>query len=118
MIIWEPDKGVIRRASYDDIREVVYALIQLIPPGRVTSYGDIAKILGVSPRLVGRALRDNDKPIVIPCHRVVGSNGELRGYSLGGTGFKKKLLELEGVGFRGNRVMKEYFISLVDMLGR
>ena len=93
-------------------------LLLLIPPGKVTTYGDLARVLGTSPRNVGRLLALNDEAPQVPCHRVVGSDGSLVGYSgPGGIEFKRRLLELEGVGFdeRG-RVRREYFVSLSKTL--
>ncbi len=93
-------------------------LLNLIPLGRVVSYRDLATILGVSPRRVGRILAKNDEPIVIPCHRVIYKDGRLGGYSgPGGPLFKKRLLELEGVRFEGDRVDKRCFFSLSRFLG-
>uniref|UniRef100_A0A7C2ZV43 MGMT family protein n=1 Tax=Ignisphaera aggregans TaxID=334771 RepID=A0A7C2ZV43_9CREN len=66
--------------------------------GFATTYGDIAKVLGVSPRLVGKVLSENPSPIAIPCHRVVSSKG-IGGYTIEGKKsleFKKKLLRFEG----------------------
>jgi methylated-DNA-[protein]-cysteine S-methyltransferase len=68
-----------------------------IPFGQAQSYGDIATHLGSAPRAVGGACGRNPIPIIIPCHRVVGKNGSLTGYS-GGDGIdsKRALLRLEG----------------------
>jgi len=70
-----------------------------IPPGRVWTYGEIAQAIGKpkASRAVGQALGRNPVPIVIPCHRVIASDGGLGGYS-GGGGLqsKKFLLNLEG----------------------
>lgn len=67
-----------------------------IPYGRTVSYGTIADELGLinGARAVGRANGANPIPIVIPCHRVIGSNGELVGFG-GGLPLKRALLELE-----------------------
>lgn len=69
-----------------------------IPYGEVRSYGDLAKALKTGPRAVGMACARNPLPVLIPCHRVVGANGALTGYS-GGDGLATKdfLLNLEGV---------------------
>lgn len=74
----------------------VWAALQAIPAGETRSYGDIARQLGSVPRAVGQANGANPIPILIPCHRVVGSNGALGGYS-GGEGLvtKRYLLDLE-----------------------
>ena len=69
-----------------------------IPYGEVRSYGELAKTLKTGPRAVGMACARNPLPVIIPCHRVVGANGALTGYS-GGDGLATKdfLLNLEGV---------------------
>lgn len=64
------------------------------PFGHTVSYKWIAKKLQTSPRAVGQALKRNPLPIIIPCHRVIKSNGELGGYSLG-VETKKWLVEHE-----------------------
>jgi methylated-DNA-[protein]-cysteine S-methyltransferase len=71
-----------------------------IPFGEVRTYGQVATEMGRSPataRAVGRAMATNPIPIIIPCHRVVGANGELTGYGgPGGIKTKAWLLEFEG----------------------
>ncbi len=74
----------------------LWQLVSKIPKGKVTTYGILAKKLGTSPRAVGQALKKNTKLIIVPCHRVIKSNGELGGY-VKGTKEKKRLLESEGV---------------------
>lgn len=74
-------------------------LVYAVPYGRLTTYGDIAKQLGKpgASRAVGRANATNPMPIVIPCHRVLGSDGKLHGYGgPGGLETKAWLLRLEG----------------------
>lgn len=72
---------------------------QEIPWGETRSYGDLAKAAG-SPRAaqaVGQVMGSNPHPIVIPCHRVLGSGGRLHGYSAGsGLPLKRAILEREG----------------------
>ncbi len=67
-----------------------------IPYGETISYGELAKRIGNpnASRAVGLANGSNPIPIVIPCHRVIGSNGQLTGYG-GGLPIKEKLLALE-----------------------
>jgi methylated-DNA-[protein]-cysteine S-methyltransferase len=69
-----------------------------IPRGWISTYGRIAKHLGVEngARAVGSALARNPFPIVIPCHRAIRSNGELGGYQ-GGLAMKRALLAFEGI---------------------
>ncbi|MBN2600563.1 MAG: MGMT family protein [Candidatus Marinimicrobia bacterium] len=69
----------------------------LIPFGQIVTYEDIARWMkkpGAS-RAVGRALHNNPLPIFIPCHRVIGKDGNLTGFSAG-LSLKKQLLRLEG----------------------
>lgn len=69
-----------------------------IPYGALRTYGDIAAALGSAPRAVGGACGRNPIPVIIPCHRVVGANGAMTGYSgAGGLETKRALLHLEGV---------------------
>lgn len=117
LLVLESD-GRLRRAKLEDYMEAVYALVNLIPLGFVSSYGDIARLLGVSPRLVGFILSLNENLIVTPCHRIVRADGGLGGYSSpGGVLFKRRLLELEGVSFDNGRVSRGYFVSLSKLLG-
>jgi methylated-DNA-[protein]-cysteine S-methyltransferase len=76
-------------------RRRVWAALRRIPPAQTRSYADIARAAGGSPRSVGGANAANPIPILIPCHRVVASNG-IGGYS-GGDGLptKRFLLALE-----------------------
>lgn len=85
-----------------DFRQEVWRILCEIPYGEVVTYGQIAKKMAgkmnkrsMSSQAVGGAVGHNPISIIIPCHRVVGSNGSLTGYS-GGVGIKTKLLELEG----------------------
>ena len=83
-------------------RQGVWQLLCGIPYGKVVTYGDIAKEMAaklgkktMSSQAVGGAVGHNPISVIIPCHRVVGANGSLTGYS-GGIDKKIKLLELEG----------------------
>lgn len=82
--------------------EDVYGIVRQIPSGRVSTYGQIAKLLG-QPRkskIVGWALHSNPSPGVIPCHRVVNRYGQLSGaFAFGGESEQRRLLELEGILF-------------------
>jgi methylated-DNA-[protein]-cysteine S-methyltransferase len=75
----------------------VWTALLAVPYGATTSYGAIAIGLGLvnGARAVGRANGANPIPILIPCHRVIGSDGRLTGYG-GGLPLKRALLELEG----------------------
>ncbi|MGY3039002.1 methylated-DNA-[protein]-cysteine S-methyltransferase [Rhodanobacter sp. TND4EL1] len=74
----------------------VWQQLRLIPYGSTISYGELARRVGntAASRAVGSANGRNPLPIVVPCHRVIGSNGSLTGFS-GGLPIKQKLLALE-----------------------
>jgi len=75
----------------------VWELLQQIPFGETTTYGELARRLGnpAASRAVGLANGSNPIPIVIPCHRVIGSTGKLVGFG-GGLPTKRWLLDFEG----------------------
>ncbi|HMB95872.1 MAG TPA: MGMT family protein [Tepidisphaeraceae bacterium] len=86
-------------AASMNFNQKVWALTARIPQGKVVTYGDIAKKLGTKAyRAVGNALNRNPYAPLVPCHRVVGSNGSLTGFAHG-TDTKKRMLEKEGVRF-------------------
>ena len=81
-------------------QQKVWCEIDKIPRGKVITYGQIAKNIGhpKAARAVANACGANPNPIVVPCHRVIRSDGELGGYSgPGGIKKKKELLENEGI---------------------
>ncbi len=86
-----------------EFRQNVWDILCEIPYGKVMTYGEIAKKVAarmgkerMSGQAVGGAVSHNPISIIIPCHRVVGTDGSLTGYA-GGISLKVKLLELEGV---------------------
>ncbi len=97
----EPDFMIPLHAKGSVFREAVWEILCTIPFGSVLTYGEIAKRLEkssgkrVSAQAVGGAVGHNPISILIPCHRVVGTNGSLTGYA-GGIGKKVWLLTLEG----------------------
>ena len=86
-------------SKYSEFQKKVYRAILKIPKGQVWTYGQVAKKIG-SPRAaraVGTALKNNQDAPIIPCHRVIRSNGSLGGYSgVGGIRGKIRLLKREG----------------------
>jgi methylated-DNA-[protein]-cysteine S-methyltransferase len=82
-----------------DFQRRVLEITARLPYGSVTSYGSIAREMGAptASRAVAQALRWNPVPIVVPCHRVIGSSGDLTGYAGDKVGLKDRLLSLEGV---------------------
>ena len=88
----------LRLAGSDFRRAVLEAAVD-VPYGAVTSYATIARRVGKpgAERAVAQALRWNPLPIVVPCHRIVGSSGKLTGYAGDKLGLKRQLLGVEGV---------------------
>ena len=85
--------------------ERCYELLTRVPRGKVTTYAEIAKALNTNAyRAVGNAMANNKNLIVIPCHRVVRSNGEIGDYALGADK-KAELLIDEGVAIQKGRVL-------------
>ena len=88
-------------------RERVYEITKRIPRGKVATYGQIAELAG-SPgaaRAVGVCMKKNPNVLITPCHRVVASDGKLKGYSAReGVKSKREMLIAEGVIFDGDRV--------------
>lgn len=93
-----------KRSSFDlplelkgtEFQNKVWNALKEIPCGETKSYGEIARRIGneKASRAVGMANNKNPIPIIIPCHRVIGSNGKLVGYA-GGLDIKEKLLNME-----------------------
>ena len=81
-----------------EFQKKVWAALRDIPWGETRSYGDIARAMGkpTACRAVGMANGRNPLPVFIPCHRVIGTNGSITGYS-GGLEKKRFLLRLEGI---------------------
>ena len=88
----------------DEFFKQIYAAARRVGWGQTTTYGALAKQVGVGPeaaRDVGQAMAKNPVPLIIPCHRVLAAGGKLGGFSApGGSATKQRMLELEGVASR------------------
>lgn len=97
----------------------VYRITSQIPKGRVSTYGAIANALRAkgASRAIGQILKANPTPIVVPCHRVVKSDGSVGGYG-GSAGSPKKirLLSSEGVRIKEGRVQDMDKVIFTDFL--
>ena len=84
------------RLAGTEFQVSVLEALQTIPYGETASYGDVARQIGrpKAVRAVGAANGRNPIPIIVPCHRVIGSSGDLTGFG-GGLDTKEKLLRLE-----------------------
>lgn len=103
----EPDFTPPLNMRTGPFRREVWEIMLTIPYGKTMTYGEIAKEIArrhglekMSAQAVGGAVGHNAIPIIIPCHRVIGANGNLTGYG-GGIERKIKLLALEGVDLSG-----------------
>jgi methylated-DNA-[protein]-cysteine S-methyltransferase len=89
--------------------EDVYELTSRIPKGRVSTYGSIAAALNApgASRAIGQILKANPRPIIVPCHRVVKSDGRIGGYG-GSKGYPKKirLLKSEGLRVKDSKILE------------
>ena len=99
-------------AQGTDFQQAVWRQMLAIPYGETKTYGDLAKALKSAARAIGGACGNNPIPIIIPCHRVMGANGKLTGFS-GGEGIvtKQALLQLESLvkhGTKGNKQQTEF----------
>lgn len=84
----------------ENFNQLVYEVVKKVPEGKVTTYGDIARLIGSprSARQVGWALHKNPSPLVVPCHRVVFKDGSVcTGFAFGGKEVQAELLRGEGV---------------------
>ena len=109
----EPDFTPPLHPAGTPFQRTVWALLGQIPYGETTTYGALAQTLAarvglasMSAQAVGGAVGHNEISIIIPCHRVVGTNGSLTGYA-GGIDRKRKLLELEHTDMTGFFVPKK-----------
>jgi methylated-DNA-[protein]-cysteine S-methyltransferase len=86
--------------SSTNFQKKVLSCCQQIPYGCVMTYGEVAKQVGHpgAARAVGAVMRNNNCPLVVPCHRVLGADGKLTGFSAGGgVKLKLRLLQMEGI---------------------
>jgi methylated-DNA-protein-cysteine methyltransferase-like protein len=105
---------MVAKTDHSGFFNQVYEVVKLIPYGRVTSYGAIAKYLGAakSARIVGYAMNASHNLPDVPAHRVVNRNGLLTGkHHFRGSNLMQQLLENEGVKVVENQIQnfKEYF---------
>lgn len=87
-------------------KEKVFSAVNMIPKGETMTYGKVAEIAGnsMAARAVGNILNKNKNLIIVPCHRVVRSDGRVGGYA-GGTKKKIKLLKSEGLEIKSGKII-------------
>ena len=88
-----------------NLEQHVYKKLMNVPKGHVTTYGDLAKAVGLKngQRIIGKIMNKNPYPVLIPCHRVVMSTGKIGGYAYG-EDVKTKMLSNEGVQIKNGRI--------------
>ncbi len=77
-----------------------------MPQGKVTTYGELAKAVGLKngQRQIGQIMKKNPYPVIIPCHRVVKSDGKVGGYAYGGD-IKTNMLQKEGLTIKDGKIL-------------
>ena len=88
-----------------NLEEKIYKKLLKVPKGQITTYGEIAKAVGLKngQRLVGKIMNKNPYPVIIPCHRVVMSTGKVGGYAYG-KDVKIKMLNDEGIDIKDEKI--------------
>ena len=88
------------------LEEKVYKKLLEVPKGRVTTYAELAKAVGLEhgQRAIGRIMNKNPYPVIIPCHRVILSNGRIGGYAWG-EDVKTKMLSKEGIKIKDGKIL-------------
>ena len=81
-----------------NLEQKVYKKLLDVPKGQITTYGELAKAVGLKhgQRVIGKIMNKNPYPVLVPCHRVVMSSGKIGGYAYG-EHIKMKMLSDEGV---------------------
>ena len=88
------------------IEEKIYRKLLEVPSGYVTTYGDLAKAINLKngQRVVGQIMKNNPFPVIVPCHRVVKSDGTVGGYAYGSER-KKHMLSKEGLEINNDKIL-------------
>ena len=88
-----------------NLEQKVYKKLLGVPKGNITTYGDLAKDVGLKngQRIIGKIMNKNPYPVLIPCHRVVMSTGKIGGYAYG-EDVKRKMLNDEGIEIKNGSI--------------
>lgn len=86
--------------------ELVYKKLAEVPKGKVTSYSELAKAVGLKngQRVIGQIMKRNPYPVIIPCHRVVKADGKIGGFFYGDK-VKKNMLKKEGIKIENGKIL-------------
>ena len=87
------------------IDKKIYKKLLQVPSGKITTYGELSRAIGLKngQRVIGRVMKNNPFPVIVPCHRVVKSNREIGGYAFG-VDIKRNMLTKEGICIKNNRI--------------
>lgn len=96
-----------------NLEQKVYKKLTEVPQGKVTTYVDLAKAVGLKngQRVIGQIMKKNPYPVIIPCHRVVKSDGKVGGYAFG-EDIKTNMLQKEGIKIHDGKILdwnKKYY---------
>ena len=89
-----------------NLNKKIYKKLLEVPKGKVTTYGELAKSIGFKngQRAVGKIMNQNPYPVIIPCHRVVKSDGKIGGYAYGDV-IKSNMLIGEGIKIKNGKIL-------------
>jgi len=89
-----------------NLEQKIYKKLLDVPKGKITTYGDLAKSVGLKngQRVVGKIMNKNPYPVIVPCHRVVMSTGKIGGYAYG-EHIKTKMLNDEGIKIQNGKIL-------------
>ncbi|HEU05139.1 MAG TPA: MGMT family protein [Nitrosopumilus sp.] len=89
-----------------NIEQMVYKKLLQVPKGQITTYGELAKAVGLKngQRAIGRIMNKNPYPAIVPCHRVVNSNGKIGGFAYG-IDVKTNMLTKEGIEIQNGTIL-------------
>ena len=89
-----------------NLDKLVYTKLSQVPPGKVTTYSELAKAVGLKngQRVIGQIMKKNPFPVIIPCHRVVKSDRQVGGYAYGGK-VKANMLKKEGIKINDGKIL-------------
>ncbi len=96
-----------------NLEQQVYKKLTQVPQGKITTYGELSKAVGLKngQRVIGQIMKKNPYPVIIPCHRVVKSDGTVGGYAYGGD-IKTNMLQKEGIKIHDGKILdwnKKYY---------
>ena len=89
-----------------NLDKLVYKKLSQVPQGKVTTYSELAKAVGLKngQRVIGQIMKKNPFPVIIPCHRVVKSDGQVGGYAYG-IEVKENMLKNEGIKINKGQIL-------------